>query len=799
MNLQFRLLLPIIALLVVLLGVSGYMSYKAAEQNIRKALETDFQGETNSLVRTIVTYSNERMADIVRIAATPTVRNYFVPDMNEPALSEREMEQFLQSELKLFPDLVRVTLLDAKGTTIASSNLKGAPVGGNFADRPYFQDAIAGKNHFSTIFMSRLDGVPVMVVSAPMKDGENIVGVVRATISIDFLTEIVTAMKRGETGSTFILNSDGLVAVSHIKEIIFDEKLPYLPRYKQWVAQNGQGLVEFIDSTGNDIFLYYNTDLDAKATVVSQIDDDEVFADLMEMRNTSLGIIIGAIILGTVVVFLVVNPVVRALNRGVIFATDVAAGKLDGTLNVNRGDELGKLAEALRTIPRSLQDIVAEYNDLEAKVRDGYLQSNGDASKFSGDFATLVSGTNHILDSFRALIENISSPVIVLDNDLKATYVNAITRALVGEDYIGKDCKALVNNDDNGTEHDAVPKAYRTKKPAHGETTIRPNGHSADVTYTAIPMLNDKDEVNSIVIIVNDVTKIKETQRTIVEVATQASDISARVATAAEQLSAQVEQVTEGTIVQRDRTASAATAIEEMNATVLEVASSAEKARVQAGETYEKAGQGADVVAQVVEAMGEVNIVAEALSNDIKALGSQVEAIGSVMGVISDIADQTNLLALNAAIEAARAGDAGRGFAVVADEVRKLAENTMSATTEVGSSITGIQQSTAANIAQFEKAAKIISDATNLSNASGEALAEIQSLAEGNSSLITGIATAAEEQSATSEEISQAASSINHIADELSSGMNEAASAVRELTQLASDLNNTLERLQNQS
>ncbi len=799
MKLQFKLLIPMIGLLVVLLGVSGYLSYTAAEANIRKAIETDFQGETNSLIRTITTFSQERMADITRIAAAPMIRNFFPTDFGLPAPSVQELETFLENQLKLYPSLMRATLLDTKGITIASSNLKTAPVGGDFSDREYFKEAIRGDTYFSTIFMSRLDGVPVMVVSTPIiKDGKT-VGVLRSTIRVDFLTQIVNAMERGETGHTLILNSEGLVAVSPIQNLIFDEKIGDLPRYKEWASKTDQGLVEYINAEGNDIFLYFNTNTDIKASVISFIDDDEVFADLFEMRDTSIWIIVGSIVLGTILVLLVVGPIVRALNSGVIFATEVAAGNLDGTLNVKRNDEIGKLADALRKIPESLKEIVDEYSLLGKKVQDGYLEACGNSSKFSGDFAALVAGTNNILNNFRALIENIDSSVFVLDTEMKATYANAVTRSLVGDNYTGKNCKTLFDNEDNGTPEDAILIAYRTKRPAGNETVVRPQGRQADVKYSAIPILNDSGDINSVLVLVTDVTSIKKTQHTIIEVATQASDISTRVATAAEQLSAQVDQVSEGTTEQRDRTASAATAIEEMNATVLEVASNAEKARVQASETYEKAGTGAEVVSQVVKAMGEVNAVAEALSNDIKALGTQVESIGSVMGVISDIADQTNLLALNAAIEAARAGDAGRGFAVVADEVRKLAENTMSATTEVGSSITGIQQSTASNIAQFEKAAKIISEATALSNASGEALAEIQSLAEGNAELITGIATAAEEQSSTSEEIGQAATAINQIADDLSGGMSEAAAAVRELSQLASDLNSTLERLQSAS
>ncbi len=257
---------------------------------------------------------------------------------------------------------------------------------------------------------------------------------------------------------------------------------------------------------------------------------------------------------------------------------------------------------------------------------------------------------------------------------------------------------------------------------------------------------------------------------------------------AARELEGVTRTATEGAQRQSERTAETATAMEEMNATVLEVARNAGSAAENSNIARGKAESGRGVVGDAVAAIGKVEEQARGLSLIMEELGGQAEGIGRIITVIEDIADQTNLLALNAAIEAARAGDAGRGFAVVADEVRKLAEKTMQATKEVVGAIQSIQDGTRRSLSAVHSASEAVGKSTDLAQESGRALAEIVSYVEQSADQVRSIATASEEQSAASEEINRAVEDISRISSETSQGMHEAERAVRGLLGLAERL-----------
>lgn len=281
---------------------------------------------------------------------------------------------------------------------------------------------------------------------------------------------------------------------------------------------------------------------------------------------------------------------------------------------------------------------------------------------------------------------------------------------------------------------------------------------------------------------------VKELLKTMSSAAATANRISQDVSTAVGQLAGQVDEVNHGTDVQRDRMAETATAMEEMNATVLEVAQNASHAAESAQRARENAETGAEGVRSAVSSIDQVKEQIMNLNTSMSELGEQAESIGQIMNVVTDIADQTNLLALNAAIEAARAGDAGRGFAVVADEVRKLAEKTMQATTEVGDAVNKIQTQARSNIAAVEKSVSDIIASNEAASESGQFMNEIVNIVQETAGQVESIATASEEQSAASEEINRAVTDVTQIATETADGMSQAARALDSMAAMTAEL-----------
>ena len=182
------------------------------------------------------------------------------------------------------------------------------------------------------------------------------------------------------------------------------------------------------------------------------------------------------------------------------------------------------------------------------------------------------------------------------------------------------------------------------------------------------------------------------------------------VSAATTRLAAHIEQSDKGAHETSGRLSEAASAMQQMNATVQEVARSASVASKASTETRAKAENGSQIVKRSLHSIDLVHQASMTLRDDMSQMHGHTQNISRIMGVISDIADQTILLALNAAIEAARAGDAGRGFAVVADEVRKLTEKTMACTHDVANDIEAIQSSATQSMDSVDRAAKQIEE-----------------------------------------------------------------------------------------
>ncbi|SNB46527.1 methyl-accepting chemotaxis protein [Geobacter sp. DSM 9736] len=261
-----------------------------------------------------------------------------------------------------------------------------------------------------------------------------------------------------------------------------------------------------------------------------------------------------------------------------------------------------------------------------------------------------------------------------------------------------------------------------------------------------------------------------------------------KVAAAASQLSSSAEKMATGAEEVAAQAGTVATAGEEMAATSQEIAHNCGLAAEGSQRSDSAATSGAAVVKETVNLMDRIARRVKDSAQTVDSLGTRSDQIGVIVGTIEDIADQTNLLALNAAIEAARAGEQGRGFAVVADEVRALAERTTKATKEISEMIKAIQQETKGAVAAMNEGVKDVERGTEEAAKSGVALQDILEQINSVTIQVSQIATAAEQQTATTGEISNNMQQITAVVQETARGAQESASAAQQLAGLAEEL-----------
>ena len=405
---------------------------------------------------------------------------------------------------------------------------------------------------------------------------------------------------------------------------------------------------------------------------------------------------------------------------------EISEGRLE---RMNELKQIGKRSENDRLVPAfikmmsSIYELTEDMNFLTRAALEGALATRADINKHSGEYRTIVSGVNDILDA-------IISPISEAENILGIMATGKLGVRMQG-DYKG-DMQSLKQN---------------------------------------INVLGDS--LGSLI------EKILEGVDTTSTAAVEISATAETIASSAQEQSSQTEEV--------------AGAIEEMSRTVTENADNAVRTAEVARKNGEVAKEGGEIVSKTVIKMRDIAAVVKESADNIEKLGQSSKQIGEIISVIDDIADQTNLLALNAAIEAARAGEQGRGFAVVADEVRKLAERTTEATKKIANMIKGIQKDTDVAVKVMQNGNTEVTEGIQLADSAGESLKEIVVSSLEVLKMINQIATANEQQAATSEQIAQNIAVISNVSHESSQRIQEIAQSSEDLSRLTVELRDLVE------
>ncbi|MBM0491675.1 HAMP domain-containing protein [Aeromonas jandaei] len=278
------------------------------------------------------------------------------------------------------------------------------------------------------------------------------------------------------------------------------------------------------------------------------------------------------------------------------------------------------------------------------------------------------------------------------------------------------------------------------------------------------------------------------------EVLVQLSNASAQLNDAAHGNRHTTESVRADLEKQRQETASVAAAMTQMEASVREVAQAANQTLERVMDVEKASEMGRKVMAGNITTTHQLAGKLQQTGKVIGDVSSMSSQIGNILDVIRGIAEQTNLLALNAAIEAARAGEQGRGFAVVADEVRSLAGRTAQSTSEIQTMIENLQQGVARAVTVMQECSREMDSCMDQSSHANNAMEEVQGIVVLISDMSSQIASAAEQQQATSADIATNLNRISDISDLNYQGIERVAQTSQQLDSLAEQQESLVKR-----
>jgi methyl-accepting chemotaxis protein len=311
LSLRNKILLPVLALIVLGMGISTIVSYVQAKKTVEAELNRQLEQITQSTLTSLSSWVGDRSLDVSNWAG----EGLYVKAMTQGLMGQaakRSASERMAHLQEAYEFYANIFLADQKGDVIAASDPKS--VGNiNIGDRDYFKSSMQGQDAISEVLVSRATGLPVFVVSSPVKMQGEIQGVLLATVRINaFSKRFIEPIKIGEEGYAFVYDKDGQVLAHPDSRQIMKTNMRDLP-FGEEMMRRGAGMMEYTyDGIQKDVC--FDLDQSTGWTVAVSASHHELMAPVRRLSYMNLGLAGAIIAITLVVIFFLARSIAKPLQ-----------------------------------------------------------------------------------------------------------------------------------------------------------------------------------------------------------------------------------------------------------------------------------------------------------------------------------------------------------------------------------------------------------------------------------------------------------------------------------------------------
>lgn len=632
LKLRDKFLIPTITLIIIGMATLTFVSYFYSRNTIENMAETEISQIADSASHHIAFWIKEIKLNIGSWSEEATFRtavpDTFLGKSSRETASERLLA--IKGDYDLFEHII---LFDTAGKSIAATVTEA--VGKlRVADMHFFQKSLAGKTFISQVIKSRITGLPIFMVSAPLKlHGKEVVGVIAGSISMDYFNKrFVEPVRVGKTGYAYIYNTDGLI-VAH-------------PDKKKWLSANinetdfgpemmkkKSGLTHY----GMNKMAAFKKIEGKNWSIAVVAHTDELLAPVKKTGYVISVLSLLIVILMVMLIFFIVRMVTKPLDDVTSFAKMMTEGNLCAVVDVENRDEIGEMATNLNKAADNLKNMISELAD-----------TGGILEKCSRELSSVATEMSSSAQDMKSRSDTVATASLQIDENV-GTVASAVRQYDVSVSDI-----ASMTEEMSSAFTDVADSA---KKTAH------------NVTAMARMSVNISEQVSDIA------SASEEMSASMNEVAkhtAQASRISQNANERTDQISSRMEALVAssgkiGKIVELIKDIADQTNMLALNATI-EAAGAGDAGRgfaVVAGEIKELAKQSAEATDEISDQIEEIQA----------SVRDAVRATGEVDGVIDEIADINEMIAASAEEQTSTAGEISKSVTGTASTVRNMADS----------------------------------------------------------------------------------------------------------------------------